>query len=58
MSAQKEVDLNERWSAMVDAGLSDEKKQHILNFVNWIDRNHLPTGQFSDPADPKEQNDG
>lgn len=48
----KRVEVNERWSAMVGADLSDEKKQHILNFVNWIDRNHLPLNQFNDPATP------
>ena len=46
----KEIEVNERWAAMVDADLTDLKKQHILDFVNWIDRNHTPTNQFNDPA--------
>lgn len=44
------VELNERWSAMVAADLTDLKKQSILDFVNWIDRHHLPLNQFNDPA--------
>lgn len=35
-------DMNEQWGALVVANLSEEQKQHILNFVNWLDEHTTP----------------
>ena len=52
-----EHEINERWTALSSAELTDEKKQHILNFVNWIDKHHLPLNQFNDPAKYEKKED-
>mgnify|MGYP007071618705 CR=1 len=31
--------VNEKWAAITARNLHPEKKQHIINFVNWIDEN-------------------